>query len=318
VKSQAETPAPRAVVVYFSQSGTTAQVAERIAAGLRDAGYAVDLSNLRDGPPADVGSYDIIGIGSPVYYFRLPFNVTDYLASLPPIRGKPVFCFLVHGSHAFDAANTLRQFVVRRGATDVGYFRCYGEAYFLGHLKEGYLFSPDHPSTRELERATAFGTDVATRAAKGQRLSAEDEPDPPLAYRLERRLMNRWLVENLYSRLFKVDPDKCTACGKCIDICPTKNIVENEQGRPLWGRQCLYCLSCEMQCPEDAISSVISRPVTRFFIRPFLRYNVKNWVREPELDHVAVVHAKGQTRRVRSESTGGGQVIEAAAKRQPD
>ena len=33
-------------------------------------------------------------------------------------------------------------------------------------------------------------------------------------------MMSRWLVENLYSRLFKVDPDKCTACGKCIEICP--------------------------------------------------------------------------------------------------
>ena len=302
MKSQAENPMPRAAVAYFSQNGTTAQVAESIAAGLRDAGCNVDLSNLRDGPPADVGSYDILGIGSPVYYFRLPFNVTDYLESLPPIRGKSVFYFLVHGSHAFDAVNSLRHFVMRRGAIDVGYFHCYGAAYFLGHLKEGYLFSPDHPSTHELERATAFGTDVATRAAKGQRVSAKEEPNPPLAYRLERRMMSRWLVENLYSRLFKVDPDKCTACRKCVDICPTKNIVENEQGRPLWGRQCLYCLSCEMQCPEDAISSVISRPVTRMLIRPFLRYNVKNWAREPELDHAAVLHSHGQTRRVNSES----------------
>lgn len=297
----------RAAVVYFSQNGTTAQVAESIATGLRHAGYDVDLLNLRDGQPSDIESYNILGIGSPVYYYQLPFNVIDYLETLPPIKDKLVFYFLVHGSHAFDAVNSLRHFVVQRGAKDIGYFHCYGEAYFLGHLKEGYLFSPDHPSTRELEDATAFGIDVARRAAEGQLVSAEDEPKPLLAYRLERRMMSRWLVEQVYSRLFKADPDKCTACGLCSDICPTNNIKKNEDGHPLWGRNCLYCLSCEMQCPEDAISSAISRPVLRMFVRPFLRYNVKNWAREPELDHVAVLHRHGQTRRLGSGSTGNAQ-----------
>ena len=295
---------PRAAIVYFSQNGTTAQVAGSIAAGLRDAGYGVVLSNLRDEPPPDVGSCDILGIGSPVYYYRLPFNVTDYLESLPPIEDKPVFYFLVHGSHAFDAVNSLRHFVARRGAIDVGYFHCYGEAYFLGHLREGYLFSPDHPSSHELERATAFGTDAARRAAEGRSASAKDEPRPPFVYRMERRMLDRWLVEQLYSRLFKVDPEKCTACGICLDICPTKNIRENEDGRPLWGRNCLYCLSCEMQCPEDAIRSAISRPITRMLIRPLLRYNVKNWARETGLDHVAVLHERGQTRRLDAGSAG--------------
>ena len=294
----------KAAVIYFSQNGTTAQVAESIAAGLRHAGWDVDLSNLRDGATSEISSYDILGIGSPVYYYHLPFNVIDYLETLPPIEGKPVFYFLIHGSHAFDAVNSLRHFVAQRGAKDVGYFHCYGEAYFLGHLREGYLFSPDHPSKSELEHATAFGIDVARRATEGQLVSAKDEPKPLLAYRLERCMMSRWLVDNVYSRLFKADPDKCNACGLCVNVCPVRNIKKNEDGQPVWGRNCLYCLSCEMQCPEDAISSAISRPVPRMLIRPFLRYNVKNWAREPELDHVAVLHRHGQTRRLDRGSTG--------------
>ena len=294
----------KAAVVYFSQNGTTAHVAENIGAGLRDAGCHVEFFNLRDEAPSDIGSCDILGIGSPVYYYRLPFNVTGFLESLPSIEDKPVFYFLVHGSHAFDAVNSLRHFVARRGARDAGYFHCYGEAYFLGHLKEGYLFSPDHPSGHELDRATAFGMEVAHCAAKGQRVSAKDEPRPSIVYRLERRMMSRWLVERLYSRLFKVDPHKCTACGLCFDICPTMNIEKDENGQPVWGRKCLYCLSCEMQCPEDAISSAISRPITRMLIRPFLRYNVKNWARETELDHVTVLHRHGQTRRLGAGSAG--------------
>lgn len=291
---------PKAAVVYFSQNGTTAQVADAIAVGLRRAGYVVDLSNLRDGPPPDFSRYDLLGIGSPVYYYRLPFNVGDCLQMLPRLEGMPVFCFLVHGTHAFDAVNSLRHALAKRGAKDVGYFHCHGEAYFLGHLREGYLFSPDHPSPVELERATAFGLAVARRAAEGELAQAKDEPKPPLVYRVERGMTSRWLIEQVYSRLFTVDPNRCTACGLCMDICPTKNIQKNKLGHPLWGRDCLYCLSCEMKCPEDAISSAISRPFLRMLVRPFLRYNVRHWAREAGLDHVRVIHRRGRTERLSS------------------
>ena len=286
---------PRAAVIYFSQNGTITQVADAIAAGLRSAGYVVDLWNLRDGPPPDIGCYDLLGIGSPVYYYRLPFNVADYIQALPRVENMPAFYFLVHGSHAFDTVNSLRHTLAQRGAKDVGYFHCYGEAYFLGHLREGYLFSPDHPSPDELELATVFGVAVAQRAAEGERAQTKDEAMPPLVYRFERGMMSRWLVQQVYSRLFQVDPNSCTACGQCMDICPTKNIEKNKRGHPLWGRNCLYCLSCEMSCPEDAISSAISRPAIRLLVRPFLRYNVQRWAREAELDHVQVIHKHGQT-----------------------
>jgi flavodoxin/Pyruvate/2-oxoacid:ferredoxin oxidoreductase delta subunit len=288
----------KAAVIYFSQNGTTARVADAIAAGLRSRGYLVDLSNLRNGPPGDLRGYDLLGFGSPVYYYRLPFNVADYLQALPRLEGVPAFRFLVHGSHAFDAVNSLQHALAARGARDVGYFHCFGEAYFLGHLREGYLFSADHPSPDELGRATAFGLAVAQRAADGKCVPTNDEPRPPLVYRIERGATSRWLVEQVYSRLFKVDPDRCTACGLCMDVCPTKNIERDERGQPLWGRHCLYCLSCEMKCPEDAIASAISRPVFRTLVRPFLRYNVGHWAREVELDHVRVNHRHGRTERL--------------------
>lgn len=298
----------KATVVYFSQSGTTGRVADSVGAGLRSAGYGVDLWNLRDGPPPDSRSYDLMGIGSPVYYYRLPFNVADYLRTLPSLEGMPAFCFLVHGSHAFDAGTWLRHALARLETKNVGYFCCHGEAHFLGHVREGYLFSPDHPSQDELDQATAFGIAVAARAAEGKHPPTTDESKAPLIYRIERAATSQWLVEQVYSRLFKVDPSRCTACGLCMETCPTKNIAKDEQGYPRWGRRCLYCLSCEMQCPEDAICSAISRPVFRTLVRPFLRYNVSHWAREPDLDHVRVVHRLGRTERVENQTADSAQV----------
>jgi flavodoxin len=65
---------PRCLLVYFSQGGSTAAVAERISSGLREAGYLVEEHNLAAGdrPPPSSG-YDLLGVGAPVHYYRVPF-----------------------------------------------------------------------------------------------------------------------------------------------------------------------------------------------------------------------------------------------------
>jgi menaquinone-dependent protoporphyrinogen IX oxidase len=83
-------------------------VAESIAQGLREKGYDVDLWNLKDGPPPNPRAYRLFGIGSPVYYFHIPFNMARYVEHLPNLDGTPVFAFIVHGTNRIDTANWLR------------------------------------------------------------------------------------------------------------------------------------------------------------------------------------------------------------------
>ena len=89
----------KGLIAYFSQGGTTARVAESIAAGLRAAQWQVDLCNIKDVQPPDARGYDLIGIGSPVYYYRLPFNVMDYVESLPDLQGLAYLVFVLHGTY---------------------------------------------------------------------------------------------------------------------------------------------------------------------------------------------------------------------------
>ncbi len=285
---------PRSLVVYFSQDGTTARVAEQVAVGLRGEGHDVDLSNLKDGTPPDPRGYDLLGVGSPVYYFRPPFSVADYVADLPDLAGLPTFVLLLHGTYPGDAGSTIRQALARKGGREVGYFRCHGADYFLGYLKRGYLFSPDHPTSDELARATAFGRQVAGRVAGEPHVGEPPDPPPAPIYRLERLLVGRLLVRQVYSRLFSVDARQCNACGLCAKLCPTGNVAPDGHGRPVWGRNCLLCLTCERRCPRDAITSPVSWPV----FLPFLVYNVRHASRDPALSHARVVHRRGRTRPV--------------------
>jgi len=65
------------LIVYFSQGGTTAKVAEAIASGLRSKNHQVDLRNMNDGKPPGIDGYDLLGVGLPAYIYRPPFKVMD-------------------------------------------------------------------------------------------------------------------------------------------------------------------------------------------------------------------------------------------------
>ena len=285
---------PRCLIVYFSQSGTTAKVAEHIALGLEAAGYQIDLHNLRDRIPPDVKEIDLLGIGSPVYTFRLPFNVIDFLNSLLPLNKLPVFSFNLYGSYCFDTGTQLRKILAQKGARDMGYFSCHGEDIVLGYLKAGYLFSPNHPTQNELEGAQSFGKDVASRVA-GKPFSPDlRESPPPFIYRLERFLCNRWLVEHVMYRFFKVDKRRCDNCGLCVALCPLSNISKDNRGKLKWGNRCLMCFTCEMCCHADAIKSLNDLPA----IKPFLLYNIRKACQDKSLDYIRVKHENGLTKRL--------------------
>jgi flavodoxin/NAD-dependent dihydropyrimidine dehydrogenase PreA subunit len=285
---------PKALIVFYSLTRTTAQVAERIAAGLNSNGMQVELCNLRDERAPAAAGYDLLGIGTPTYYYRPPFNVMDYLEQLPDLAGKPAFAFTLYGSYRGDCGNLVRQVLNRKGAGELGYFHCRGADLFPGYLKEGYLFSPDHPTRKELAEAEAFGRAVAARLAGSPVPETASDPKPAPVYRLERWLMNRWLVEQVYRRLFRVSWKKCTSCGLCMKQCPTKTITKDRKGRPVWGRNCLLCLQCEMLCPEEAITSPVSWPM----FRAAMRYNVRRAMRDNNLDHVRIVCRRGRIRRI--------------------
>lgn len=284
----------KCLIVYYSQGGTTDKVAKKIATGLHAAEYQTDLYNIKEKSPPETVGYDLLGIGSPTYYFRPPFNVTDYLNSLPKLDGLPTFVFTLHGTYQGDCGNIIRHALVQKEAQDVGYFHCHGADYFYGYLKEGYLFSPDSPTAGELAQAEDFGREIADRVEGKGYTRTPDDPHPGIVYRLERFLVNRWLCNQVYSRFFSLNREECSSCGLCIQECPTENISEGKNQYPAWGRNCLACLTCEMICPDNAITSVIDWQI----FLPTLKYNISHASRDPTLEYVRVIHHQGQTQRL--------------------
>ena len=65
----------------------------------------------------------------------------------------------------------------------------------------------------------------------------------------------------IYLVSVKVDEEKCTGCGTCIDTCPVEVFeLQEKEGKTLSvvvaEDECIVCRACEVQCPEEAIDVV--------------------------------------------------------------
>ncbi|TDU75452.1 NAD-dependent dihydropyrimidine dehydrogenase PreA subunit [Streptomyces sp. KS 21] len=59
-----------------------------------------------------------------------------------------------------------------------------------------------------------------------------------------------------------VSAQRCIACDKCVEVCPTDVFERGPEGIPLLARQedCQTCFLCEANCPVDAL---FVAPLTR-------------------------------------------------------
>ncbi|WP_236712965.1 indolepyruvate ferredoxin oxidoreductase subunit alpha [Neomoorella mulderi] len=51
----------------------------------------------------------------------------------------------------------------------------------------------------------------------------------------------------------RVDEDKCTGCGSCVEVCPVEAITVEEVAT-INADECLECGACVDECPNEAIS----------------------------------------------------------------
>lgn len=78
----------KVLVVYHSESGNTAKMAELVAAGAREAGGEVVLKKVEDCDPAELLDYGGIVIGSPTYYGLMSAPVKKLLDDSVRFHGK--------------------------------------------------------------------------------------------------------------------------------------------------------------------------------------------------------------------------------------
>ena len=57
----------KGIVVYYSATGNTKKIARAIHAGMKQHIEECDIATIKEIAPGDLSSYDLIGIGSPLW-----------------------------------------------------------------------------------------------------------------------------------------------------------------------------------------------------------------------------------------------------------
>ena len=252
--------ATNALILCFSQTGNTRKIAARIQEGIQEKADACEIRDLRDVDPAELPGYDLVGLGCPVFYFKEPFHVSDFIRGLPDAGGRHWFVFCTHGSVMGRTLVSMSEGLKRRGARVVGHHHCYADAWLPFYPYP--TLTTGHPDPQEEEEARAFGRTVVERSrriAAGEALDIPEPDPPPPEFEGDADMLTRPFMDQVMPRL-SVNRDTCITCHTCEKFCPVDGI-DVEADPPRIQDPCIYCWGCLNVCPSLAIEGDLSQLV---------------------------------------------------------
>jgi ferredoxin/flavodoxin len=256
-------PKLNCVIFYFSQQGSTQKIATAIAEGLTSKENRCDLvrftklaKDLELVKRFNFNQYDLIGIGTPVYYFYPPHHLFEVFEAFPRLKHKRGFLFCTSGGNPGAALFKIKQIFNKKGLKIIdGYDRWIGldQHRCYSHFDQSALpRSIGHPNEKELVEAREFGQNLILKALNPNTPEKTDfwGKDNDWAKQgwkgRAEPFMEKWFPE------FHLNKEKCTQCGQCAEQCPVEAIVLDPY--PRWVKECDRCyLWCDLYCPAQAV-----------------------------------------------------------------
>jgi len=119
------------LIIYFSQTGGTEKIAKTILQGIINSGNKCEIVKIKSANIKNLDNFDLIGIGTPTFFYREPRNVSQ---------------FINHSHHIFRriSHSTQREVIVNKGFVRgrIDWNRTLKERYSQGHDPTIFVCSP--------------------------------------------------------------------------------------------------------------------------------------------------------------------------------
>ncbi len=234
--------------VYFSGAGNTKHCVETFVKQYDNNGIAVSIEspNVIEA----VSANNTIVLGYPIYFSNMPKIVRDFIdKNKNCFQNKKIYIIATMGLFSGDGAACSARVLQKYSAIILGGL----------HLK-----MPDCVGDKKaLKKSAQANHELIVQADKKiavavQRLKDGNPHKEGLGflYHMAGLFGQRlWFYGKTatYKQKPNIDIDKCIGCGRCVSICPMKNIVI-QNGKAVSHNQCTLCYRCFSHCPTQALT----------------------------------------------------------------
>lgn len=261
------------LIIYFSQTGGTEKIAKKIEQGILNTGNSCEITRIKEARFKDLNSFDLIGIGTPTFYYREPINVRNFIQAMDDVDGKHCFLFCTHGSIIGNTFYYMSEELTKKGYLIISSFDSYSESSLQFYPK--VMHTTNHPDQIEIEEAIRFGERLCEISLQVQNGESKLIPKFKLIedtwWANDSKSSTPKVLKRLFPE-FKLNTDKCTQCLTCQEKCPVGAINIEVEPPEIQNEGCIYCLYCEKLCPEGAIEAdwELTKKLTRGNLKKYV------------------------------------------------
>jgi flavodoxin/ferredoxin len=258
----------KTMIVYYSFSGNTRKIAQAISQGMSQVAGKSDIAAIEGSSgvpgmkPQDLLEYDLIGFGSPAWSHSITPNMMAFIESLPSLKGKHTFFFVVHGILPGGAVRWMVKALKAKRSTVIGWEDWYGSGFPANIFKPYH--TDGHPDEIDLNEATNFGREMVERSRRISEGEKNLIPVLPSREEYERRYGRKPVYKATPKRKdykvrpvwlsyeIKINRERCNKCNLCVENCPM-GCIDLSATPPIDKAACVACWVCEQICPLGAV-----------------------------------------------------------------
>lgn len=240
------------MILYFSATGNSKYVAERIAQATGE-----DICSIEQVQEVNLKDDELFGLVCPTYFGELPILSRTFLTNTHIHQANNNYFFLVttYGRMTGCVGEDARRVMCQRG---IPLHAAFG-VQMPDTFTPIYDVSDKEEMSRQVERAEPQ-IDRIIEQIKARTQGNYTQHKAPYFVRWVTDLL---FQHNSQTRFFAVDEEACVGCGLWAKKCPMQAIsmVDRQSGdghqpqkTPQWTKErCAICLGCLHRCPKFAI-----------------------------------------------------------------
>ncbi|PKM72925.1 MAG: hypothetical protein CVU91_07840 [Firmicutes bacterium HGW-Firmicutes-16] len=234
-------------IVYFSGTGGTEKAAKGFESSFKEAGFSVALFRMKEIPEDYAFEKASLLLLYPVYALNAPQKVHEWIKCLDRVSCVQTAVVTISGGGEI-CPNTASRVSVIKKLEKKGFIVTYEQMLVMpsnfgvtaGEVLSRLLLEVLPKKVQTITNDIAIGISRRTKPLIIDRLIS-------LIARIEHIGAHR------FGKNIKVS-DACTGCGWCCEHCPSGNIAM-ENGKPVFGNGCNFCLGCIYGCPCKALDA---------------------------------------------------------------